>query len=213
MRHRQAEGLLAVKRTYLKRGVLRWARAFRAAAKANQYALLRDHLRRLGLPDFPELLLEGTIHAAWACSSYFALDHRRHQDKKDFDHFLELQQYNPGDAIDTVYTFTFDLHGKAFARVMVETKVETLDLADLYGNPWLDYEVVGYRRVWVTRADWAPLTDEELQDLEQEVTSDLRYDYAEDELALRFEASEDKKYLLVVLQDVSDSEKGGDGQV
>ena len=46
---------------------------------------------------------------------------------------LRTSQYNPAEATGACYVFTFDLCGKAFARILVETKVGTLDLADLYG--------------------------------------------------------------------------------
>src|SRR3954464_3426912 len=93
-------------KTMSQRAIERWERDFRAAAKADKYAVLRDHLQRLELPDSPELLLEGTIRAVRACSHYSALDH---QDDEQFDQFLEMQRYNPADATDARYAFTFDL--------------------------------------------------------------------------------------------------------
>ncbi len=190
------------------RAIDRWEREFRAAAKADKHAILRDNLRRLELPDSPELLLEGTIHVVRACSHYYALDHG---DDEQFDRFLDKQPYNPGDSTYARYAFTFDLW-KAFGRVLVEAKVQTLDLADLYGNPWLDYEVVGYHRFWISRTNWCELTTEELRQLENEVTSDLRFDYSEDELDFWFDDSLDKTYLLVAVQDAHESQEEADDQ-
>lgn len=189
------------------RAIHGWERSFRTAARADKYAILRDHLRRLDLPDSPELLLEGTIRAVRALSHYSALDH---QDDKQFNRFLEMQQYNPAYATDARFAFTFDLYGKAFARMLVEAKLQTLDLADLYGNPWSEYEIVGYERLWISHADWSELTSEELRQLEDEVTGDLRFDYPEDELAFWFHNSSDKTHLLVVFEDVHDSEEEDD---
>ena len=96
--------------------------------------------------------------------------------------------------------------GKPSAGVLVETKVQTLDLADLYGSPWSDYEVVGFHYLWISHPDWTNLTNEELQQLEDEVTNDLRFDYAEDELDLWFDESLDETYLFVTVQDVYESQ-------
>jgi hypothetical protein len=189
--------------------IAQWERGFRAWAKADRYGIRRDHLQRLELPDSPELLLEGTIRAVRACSIYFRTDTG---DDERFGRFLAFQQYNPGNATDTRYAFTFDLYGKAFARVLVKTKVQTLDLADLYGHAWVDYKVVGYSRFWISHADWSDLSGEELRQLEDEVTRDLRFDYSDDELDFSFDDSLAENYLSVVVQDVHDSEEEDDDQ-
>jgi hypothetical protein len=181
------------------RAIDRWERSFRVAARADKYAILRDHLRRLDLPDLPESLLEGTVCVVRACSRYSALDQ---QPDEQFERFLEMQRYDPSDATAARYAFTFDLHGKAFARVLAESKMQALDLADLYGNPWSDYKVVGYHRLWISRTDWSDLTRKELRQLAKEVTGDLRFDYSEDELAFWFDDCLDNTYLLVAVQDV-----------
>jgi hypothetical protein len=189
--------------------ISKWERRFRAAARANKYAVLRDHLRRLDLPDAPDLLLEGTILVVRALSPYAELDQKGDD---EVERFLEMQQYNPAEATDARYAFTFDLHGKAFARVLVETKVGPLDLADLYGNPWWEHEVVGYHHLWVSRADWSKLKRKERRQLEAEVESDLRFDYGEDELDFWFDNSLDETYLFVTIQDVHESEENGNGE-
>jgi len=50
------------------------------------------------------------------------------------------------------------------------------------------------------------LTNEELRPLDDEVTNDLRFDYAEDELDLQFDDSLDETYLFVTVQDVYESQ-------
>ena len=147
-------------------------------------------------------MLEATIRVVRMCSAYATVDDRA----EEFGEFLSRQKYNLAEATDARYVFTFDLWGKAFARVLVETKVQTLDLADLYGSPWSDYEVVGFHYLWISHPDWTNLTNEELQQLEDEVTNDLRFDYAEDELDLWFDESLDETYLFVTVQDVYESQ-------
>jgi hypothetical protein len=188
-----------------------WEQDFRAAARADDCGMFRELLTRLApqenlgrllQPEEPELMLEGTIRVVRMCFSYATLDNCA----GTFDRFLRMQKYNPGEATDARYLFTFDLWGKAFARVLVDAKVRALDLADLYGSPWPDYEVVGFHYLWISRPDWSKLTESELRQLEDEVTDDLRFDYAEDELDVYFDDSLDEAFLLVVVQDVYESE-------
>ena len=53
-----------------------WERRFRAEAKIDDYAFFRDHLRRLDLPDKPELVIDGTILVMRDCEAYWKLDQR-----------------------------------------------------------------------------------------------------------------------------------------
>ena len=91
-------------------GCHRWEQGLRKAAKADKYAILRDHLHKLDLPDNPELLLEGTIHLVRACLAYASID------GQSPGGFLEMQKYDPGEAVDAKYAITFDLCGKAFGQ-------------------------------------------------------------------------------------------------
>ncbi len=87
-----------------------------------------------------------------------------------------MQKYHPAEASGARYAITFDLCGKSFARVLVNAKMEGLDLADLYGYPGKDYDVVGYYRVWISHTDGSLMRREELEHLEEFVTEDLRFD-------------------------------------
>ena len=158
-----------------------WARTFRAAAEADDYAIFRDHLRRLELPDEPLLLLEGTIHFVVMWSAFFSLDRT-----ESFARLLRMQTYDPAQATEAHYAFTFDLCGKAYARVLVDTKYGNLDLADMNEAPWNEYRVAGYRGFWVSHLDWSPLTQGEREQLEQEIEGDLYYDYSRQELQVDF---------------------------
>ncbi len=192
-----------------------WEQDFRAAARDDDCAMFREHLERLSpqehlgrplRPDEPQLMLEATISVVRMCSAYATVDDRA----EEFGQFLNRQKYNLDEATDARYVFTFDLCGKALARVLVETDVQTLDLADLYGSPWSDYEVVGFHYLWISHPDWTNLTNEEFRQLEDEVTNDLRFDYAEDELDFWFDDSLDETYLFVTVQDVYESEDESD---
>ena len=187
----------------------RWQQDFREAAKADRYAILRDHLRRLDLPDNPELLLEGTIHLVQGCLSYAILD------GQPYGGFLGMQKHDPAEAPDAMYAVTFDLCGKAFGRVLAlpivgESAIQRgfgFDLADLYGHSWQCYERVGYNRFWISSIDEDGFTSEERAELELVVTYDLRFDYPEEELDIWFDDSATEGSLLVTVQDRDDSEE------
>ena len=180
----------------------KWEREFRSAAKVDQLALFRDHLKKLGLPDEPEKLLHGTILVVRACCAYATLD------GQSYTKFLAMQKYRPIDAGDGNYALTFDLCGKASARIVASPKLDVIDLADLYGHPWSEYEICGYSCFWVSRTDANPLSDEETAQIEELVTDDLRFDYSEDELEFWFDDSTVEGVLLVTLVDIDLLDQG-----
>lgn len=177
----------------------RWEKGFRAAARRDRSAVFRDHLRRLGLPDQPELMLEGTIGMLRQLVGYAEID--GFSDK--FRELLAMQTYDPRKAEGARYVFTFNVCGKAFPRVLVHSKYQTLDLADLYNSPWWEHKVSGFRTIWISHPDWSEITREEAEQLEDEVTNDLRFDYCEEELEVWFDGGcLDSGYLIVHLLDV-----------
>jgi hypothetical protein len=147
-------------------------------------------------------VVEGTIVVVRMCSAYLIADGY----KKAFHELLSLQTYDPAKASNARYAFTFDIFGKAFARILVDAELEGVDLADLYGNPWFKYRRVGFRSLWISHPDWSHLTKKEMNQLRTAVTNDLRHDYAEDELSFWFDDNLDKSYLLVTLEDVEELE-------
>ena len=192
------------------KAIERWERSFRAAAMGDGYAILRDHLRRLELPDSPELLLEGTILAVRAGCLYMDLDNL---DSKYFEKLLEMQQYDPADSSNVRYAYTFDICGDTYARVLAESGSKAPDLADLYGHPWEDYKVAGFTHLYITRTDWSGLSSEELGRLEDDVTADIRYDYSEEEVDILFDevdfwldGQRGEKYLMIRVHDIEDPE-------
>ena len=182
----------------------KWERDFRAAALADDFAIFRDHIRRLGLPDEPQLMLEGTICFLCGDSAYRGILDADEEARE----LLAMQTYNPADATGARYAFTFDLCGKAYARILVETTGQVGDLADLYGKRWWDYEVVGFRHLWISHPDWSSVAAEEKKQLQQEVIDDLLFDYGENEIEFWFDDSYDDWLSF----DIHDSYKAqGDG--
>ena len=178
-----------------------WERAFRSAARADNYVLFRDHLKKFGMPDKPNQLLEGTIMVVQACCAYVEMDGR------SYANFLALQKYNTADAINAKYTFTFDICKKSFARILISKKLDPcLDLADLYDFPWSKYKICGYNEIWVTRTDGKALNAREKARIEEKVTDDLRFDYSEDELGFWFDDSTIKGVLRVYVYDVEEED-------
>lgn len=173
-----------------------WQETFRTDAVSDAYEALRAHLRRFDLPDQPEVLLEGTIDVVMMCVGYATLDGQSSLD------FIRRQTYDPS-AADATYAVTFDIFGKGFARVLTVASLDGLDFADLYEVPWERYQVVGYSHFWISRTDGADLSAEELLLLERQVTEDLRFDYAEDELDFWFDPDTHEGALLVSVQDSS----------
>ena len=178
-----------------------WQRTFRANARADGNEMLRSQLKRLELSDDPVLLLEGTVQLVQLCVAYLALDF------EDAREFLSLQSYLGNDDCQATYSMTFDLHGKAYARINVPATLSPIDLADLYGTPWNDYRVVGFRDVWISRRDGLPLTSDEFDDLESIVADDLRFDYDESELSFWFDRDSHDGVLKVTVQDVYDDDE------
>lgn len=171
-----------------------WERNFRSAAKNDRYDIFRDHLRFLELSSEPVSMLKATILMVYATAAYHQIDGRSSDD------FLTMQTYNPAESKDAAYMITFDLNGHAYARLLVDPELRSIDLADLYNHPWEPYKTVGYSQIWISHRDWSDLTKEETEVVDELVTRDLRFDYTENELDFWFDDS-NAKYLYVNVQD------------
>lgn len=173
-----------------------WEKRFRAEARADNYSFFRDHLKRLELPVKPRLMLAGTVKLMQAIWVFTNVDNQM------ISGFLANQQYDLSNSPDPRYIFTFSLWGKAFPRVVVGSgRKYPLNLADLFGFPWRDYKVAGFDKIWISHPDWSPLTDNEFQQLETEVTEDLYFDYGKDEVDVYFDDSTDPCCLAVNIQE------------
>ena len=172
-----------------------WERAFRRAAENDGLLMLSNHLQSLELPDEPELLLEGTIIFVLACVAYLQLDNRPTAD------FLRQQQYDPEGVTDAPYLLTFDIFGMGYGRIVTPLAIKCVDLADLYGAAWDRYQAVGYNQLWISRVDGAALDDKEMPDFQEAVSSDLLFDFSEDELDISFDPDSVENALGVTIQD------------
>jgi len=162
----------------------KWEMEFRNDAEADKFALFRSHLERLELQNKPKQLLEGTILMVAACCSY------THMAGRSYTEFLAMQKYNPKEALNAKYAFTFELGDKAYSRILVSRLYGSeLDLADLYYFPWHKYKTCGYYQLWVSRTDGKGLTSKDKKLIEKDITYDLRYDFTKDEVEFWFDDS------------------------
>jgi hypothetical protein len=180
-------------------GVTAWQSRFRKAAEADQMNLLREHLRKLGLPDEPELLLKRTLLMVPMALAY------RNMDGDDSETFLDMQTYDPSRARNACYALTFDLYERAYARILVDESLRECDLADMFGAAWMELEMCGYRGFYISRVDGQELSPEEVVELQRLVEKDLFYDYTEDELSVCFDDSRSPLYLYVEVSDRDES--------
>ena len=184
-----------------KLALVQWEKSFRADAKADDYRIFQEHLISLDLPEKPHMLLDGTIVFVQMCVAYLELD------GQEVVEFLERQTYDPRQSSDMPYQVTFDICRKAYARLNLPASLRPVDLADLYGATWNDYQVVGYCDIWISRIDEEPLSPDEIANFETVVDEDLRFDYSEDELDFWFDPDTHDGVLKVSVQDVYDDEE------
>lgn len=159
----------------------KWANRFRCEAVIDSATLLRKHLQRIGLPDEPEKLVEGTILCVNVASAYSANEGRTIKE------FLSQQSYSPTLDPDTHYSFTFNLRGHTFARIITPLNDKTLDLADLYGHPWKQFKMCGYSEIRIARLDDTPLSEPEYDQIEKTITDDIFFDFTDDEVYIAFD--------------------------
>lgn len=178
-----------------------WQSSFRRAAEADGHVALAEHLQRFNLSIDPSELVQGTVDFVAASAAFDALD------GIPGTTLLDLQAYDPTAAAGATYAVTFDVAGLSAARVLTATDLGGLDFADLYGMPWNRHRVVGYSGFFVTRVDGAAMSAPELEALQERVTSDLRFDYGEDEINFWFDPD---SYPGAVWVDVHDVDEGDD---
>ena len=174
----------------------RWANRFRRDAVQDEMTLLRKHLQRIGLPDEPEKLIDGTIMYMSGCCAYLKIDGRSVED------FLAMQRYRPAVDADAHYFFTFNLLGKTFGRIVMSLHSHYVDLADLYGHPWNDFKMCGYSDFRIARIDDEDISSDECDEIEKIVTGDLLFDYTEDEIDIRIDNYSIDGVLICDVQDV-----------
>lgn len=159
----------------------KWANRFRCEAVIDSAALLRKHLQRIGLPDEPEKLIEGTLLFVNVAGAYSA------NEGGSIKEFLSQQSYRPTLDPNTYYSFTFNLRQHTFARIITPLKDKTLDLADLYGHPWAKFKMCGYSEIRIARLDDADLSESEYDQIEKTITDDIFFDFTDDEVLIAFD--------------------------
>lgn len=175
-----------------------WERKFSRDAKADGMEYFRNYLRRLNLPDEPKTLLNGTIMVMQACCAYLHIDNRQ------LHEFLETQPYLPDESNSSHYAFTFNLHDKAYARILTPLTLKHLDLADLFNHPWNNFRLCGYSGLYVSHTDDSPLTKKEIEDIESAISADLRFDFTEDEVGFWSDPDTNEGILYVCVYDVDE---------
>ena len=174
----------------------KWANRFRCEAVIDSAALLRNHLQRIGLPDEPEKLVEGTILCVNVAGAY------SDNEGRNIKEFLSQQSYRPTLDPDSYYSFTFNLRQHTFARVISPLKDKTLDLADLYGHPWKEFKMCGYSEIRIARLDDADLSEAEYDQIEKTIIDDIFFDFTEDEVYIAFDREAVHGILVAYFMDV-----------
>jgi hypothetical protein len=188
----------------MKDNAIQWAQNFRRDAMEDGMAFFRDHLHGLNMPDEPERLLNGTIMVVNACCAYLSIDGRPLMD------FLAMQTYRPMDDSDAEYSFTFNLFGNAYARILTPIDCKCLDLANLFNHPWHEFSMCGFSDFLVTRIDGNPLSEDEIEKIEKVITDDFRFDYTEEEVDFWTDPDSIEGALYVYVYDVDRDDIEGD---
>ena len=71
--------------------VSHWVRKLKKDAEADSFALFREHLHRLGLPDEPELLLAGTIELVTTNTGRLETHAIRYQGGNRYPHLERIE--------------------------------------------------------------------------------------------------------------------------
>jgi hypothetical protein len=159
-------------------------------------SLLRKHLQRIGLPDEPEKLVEGTILCVNVADAYSENEGRAIKE------FLSQQSYRPTLDPDSYYSFTFNLRQQTYARIISPLNAKTLDLADLYGHPWNQFKMCGYSEIRIARLDDTPLSEQEYDQIEKTIIDDIFFDFTEDEVYIAFDREAVPGILVAYFMDV-----------
>ena len=78
--------------------------------------------------------------------------------------------------------------------------------------PWERLKRVGYSEFWVTRGDGRDLEPDEIESLDEAITRDLRFDYAENEVKFYFDPDTWSGSLHCVVYEPLEGESDDDEQ-
>jgi hypothetical protein len=103
---------------------------------------------------------------------------------------------------ESYYSFSFNLLDWAFGRVIAPRDIKCLDLADLHDYPWNDFKMCGYYDFRVARLDNRALSDPEIEEIENAITDDIRFDYSDEEVEILFDRDVIPGVLIVYVYDI-----------
>lgn len=166
------------------KNVSQWLRVFATDALADDCAEIKRHIEYLKLDCAPEEFVYGTMLLLLAVTSYRKIDGRESAS------LWRQQHYRLGGEGLPFYCLTFELGVGHFGRILTNNKLSEVDFADLFDNPWDEYEQGGFNRVWISRLDGKPIGDKECKALYQLVTDDMYFDYPEEEVVVNVDKTE-----------------------
>jgi hypothetical protein len=118
-----------------------------------------------------------------ACAAFHELDGPKLSD------FLARQALNDPTSQETSYRLLFQFHDGQVGVVVTDRRLCLLDLAELYESSLQGTGSIGYMGFWVVRPDGKGLDAGEIQDLEKAITSDIYFDYCDEEVCIDFDES------------------------
>lgn len=174
-----------------------WESRFTAESRADKLRHFRDHIEFLKQYDEfikcrPSWALEATVHSVETSVVYRSIDGIR------CANFLNLQCYDPAEAMAKGARYVFTLaYLDRVGRLFVSKKAD-VDLVDLFSMPWDKYKIAGFTRLYISRIDRKRLTSKEASKLYDDVMCDFLYDYGEDEIQVNWYPSEDGRVITVL---------------
>lgn len=152
-----------------------WTDEFKKHADMDDNESLSNHLIRLNLPDDADMLIEGTHRLITACVDHAYINNLSNVSES----FVERQTYDATLPPASKYIFTFDgiftfnqKHPESIVGRLLVDDLSYIDLADIW-----ETVLMGNGTIFVTRTDGQDLTSDEIKQLENMITEDLREIY------------------------------------
>ncbi len=136
-----------------------------------------------------------TIVLVNACCAYLSMEGQSLND------FLALQTYYPVNNESAIYTLTFNLFDKAYARILTSRDFMGIDIADLHDHPWHEFERCGFAEFNVSRIDGNAFPNDEIDHIDKLIEEDLRYDFTEEEVRFYIDPDRIEGALIVCVYD------------
>lgn len=173
-----------------------WHRQFSAEAAADGYAEILRHIEYLELDCTPEDMLTDTTLLLAAVLAYAQMD------GKNCSSLVQLQRYRLTSEDPPFYCLTFKLCRGHYGRILTDKALSQVDFADLFDHPWYKYKTAGFHEVFISRLDGEAIGKAELKVLYRRFTTDLYFDYTEDEVAADVHMTELEDTVLATAVDI-----------